>query len=30
MGLLIMKLNEFRMSEQKGMNQKLRHVTILE
>lgn len=30
MGLLIMKLNEFRVSEKKGMNQDLRHVTILE
>ena len=30
MGLLIMKLNEFRVSEHKGMNQKLRHVTVLE
>jgi len=30
MGLLIMKLNEFRVSEHKGMNQKLRHVTIIE
>lgn len=30
MGLLIMKLNEFRASEKKGMNQELRHVTILE
>lgn len=30
MGLLIMQLNEFRMSENRGMNQKLRHVTILE
>lgn len=30
MGLLILKLNEFRMSENKGMNQPFRHVTILE
>ena len=30
MGLLVMKLNEFRLSEQKGMNLPLRHVTILE
>ena len=30
MGLLVMKLNEFRVSEHKEMNQKLRHVTILE
>lgn len=30
MGILIMKLNEFRMSEHKGMNLPLRHVTILE
>lgn len=30
MGLLIMKLNEFRVSEHKGMNQELRHVTVLE
>ena len=30
MGLLVMKLNEFRMAEQKGMNQQLRHVTVLE
>ena len=30
MGLLIMKLNEFRASEHRGMNQELRHVTILE
>lgn len=30
MGLLVMKLNEFRVSEHKGMNQELRHVTILE
>ena len=30
MGLLIMKLDEFRSSEHKGMNLKLRHVTVLE
>lgn len=30
MGLLIMKLNEFRVSEHRGMNLELRHVTILE
>lgn len=30
MGLLILKLNEFRTSEQKGMNLPLRHVTVLE
>lgn len=30
MGLLIMKLNEFRVSEHKGLNLNLRHVTILE
>lgn len=30
MGLLVMKLNEFRTSEQKGMNLPLRHVTVLE
>ena len=30
MGLLIMKLDEFRSSEHKGMNLDLRHVTILE
>lgn len=30
MGMLIMKLNEFRVSEHKGMNQDLRHATILE
>lgn len=30
MGLLIMKLNEFRASEHRGMNQELQHVTILE
>lgn len=30
MGLLVMKLNEFRMSEQKGMNLPLRHITVLE
>lgn len=30
MGLIIMKLNEFRMSEHRGMNQSLRHVTVLE
>ena len=30
MGLLVMKLNEFRVSERKGMNQQLRHVTVLE
>lgn len=30
MGLLVMKLNEFRQSEHKGMNQPLRHVTVLE
>ena len=30
MGLLVMKLNEFRVSEQKGMNLPLRHITVLE
>ncbi|MCM1141851.1 MAG: ATP-binding protein, partial [Muribaculum sp.] len=30
MGLLVLKLNEFRTSEHKGMNLPLRHVTILE
>lgn len=30
MGLIILKLNEFRNAEDKGMNQKLRHVTVLE
>lgn len=30
MGLIIMKLDEFRSSENKGMNLPLRHVTILE
>lgn len=30
MGMLIIKLNEFRMSENMGMNQPLRHVTVLE
>lgn len=30
MGLLVLKLNEFRNSEQKGMNLPLRHVTVLE
>ena len=30
MGLLVMKLNEFRTSEQKGMNLPLRHITVLE
>lgn len=30
MGVLVMKLNEHRMSSGVGMNQKLRHVTILE
>ena len=30
MGLLILKLDEFRSSEGKGMNQPLRHVTVLE
>ena len=30
MGLLIMKLNEYRMSEAKGINLELRHVTVLE
>lgn len=30
MGLLVMKLNEFRMSEHKGMNLPLRHITVLE
>lgn len=30
MGLLVMKLNEFRASEQIGMNLPLRHVTVLE
>lgn len=30
MGLLVMKLNEFRQSERKGMNLPLRHVTVLE
>lgn len=30
MGLLIIKLNEFRMSENVGMNLPLRHITVLE
>jgi hypothetical protein len=30
MGMLVMKLNEFRMSENIGMNLSLRHVTVLE
>lgn len=30
MGILVMKLNEFRMSEGLGMNLPLRHVTVLE
>lgn len=30
MGLLVLKLNEFRSSENKGINQKLKHVTVLE
>lgn len=30
MGMLVMKLNEHRMSSGAGMNQKLKHVTILE
>ncbi len=30
MGLLVMKLNEFRISENKGMNLPLRHLTVLE
>lgn len=30
MGLLVLKLNEFRSSERKGMNLPLRHVTVLE
>lgn len=30
MGLLVLKLDEFRNSEGKGMNQPLRHVTVLE
>ncbi len=30
MGVLVMKLNEHRMSSGAGMNQKLRHVTVLE
>lgn len=30
MGVLIIKLNEFRMSENAGMNLPLRHVTVLE
>lgn len=30
MGLLVLKLNEFRSSEHKGMNLPLRHVTVLE
>lgn len=30
MGLLVLKLNEFRSSENKGMNQKLKHITVLE
>ena len=30
MGLLILKLNEFRTSEHKGMNLPLRHITVLE
>ena len=30
MGILLIKLNEFRLSENKGMNLPLRHVTVLE
>lgn len=30
MGLLVLKLNEFRVSEHKGMNIPLRHITVLE
>lgn len=30
MGLLVLKLNEFRTSEHKGMNLPLRHITVLE
>lgn len=30
MGLLVLKLNEYRISEHLGMNQKLRHVTVIE
>ena len=30
MGILLMKLNEYRLSENNSMNQELRHVTILE
>lgn len=30
MGMLILKLNEFRTSEKKGMNRPLHHVTVLE
>lgn len=30
MGILILKLNEFRRSEEKGMNRPLHHVTVLE
>lgn len=30
MGLLVLKLNEFRASEHKGMNLPLRHITVLE
>lgn len=30
MGILVLKLNEFRLSEEKGMNLPLRHITVLE
>lgn len=30
MGLLVLKLQEYRMAEKKGMNQPLRHLTVLE
>lgn len=30
MGLLMLKLQEYRMSEEKGMNRKLSHITVLE
>lgn len=30
MGILVMQLNEYRMSRTKGMNEKLKHVTVLE
>jgi DNA helicase HerA-like ATPase len=30
MGILVLKLQEYRMSENKGSNQKLRHITVLE